>query len=651
MKEIHPNIKIINHYGPTETTVGVLIHPLDNMDDLVKNNIVIGKPICNVDVRILDENKNDVPMYGIGELYISGASVSNGYINQTELTKERFCKLENQNVWYRTGDLVRWNEEGLILYEGRKDTQVKIRGYRVEMSEIEKSLRVIEGITDAYACILQETGEKELVAFYVAPSSISQNTFTDILSHKLPIYMVPNRYIRVNDIPLLMNGKVDAKKLNSYKIQVQDSVEIIYPQNDMQRKVYMIWKKVITNKNFGIRDNFFNIGGDSIKAVQVISLLNSYDIKLHDIYHYQTIEELSAYLINRKSSMNVEISTCKIDENSVDTIMNKIVYSVQPFNDLYYQSCYYNAFFSLAQYWEKDIIHIMTNDTIHYNILNVENKLNFEVLYTYSEIINVVIEKYGIGLNAYLKCDKLSQSIVAALVKKRMIIVRVDCFYEPLREEMFQKQHWAHYLLVIGYDLEKKLFYVLEHSGINELDYTVQNISFFDLEKAYYGYCEYFCNNNVEVPTYFEFCKRQEQVYLNSAINNFKLVINKNIDTYRNNMEVIGRLDQFLQNIIVEEEMISHVTSIYSGINNLMLSKKALFYILNKLLKPKEELLSMADNLRYKINIINGKLMKSMVKGSMSNKEWKGFVLKFKEYAEGEIEFLNKMIQFSETID
>ena len=292
------DIKIYNEYGPTETAVGCMIYMYDRGCD-TGLAVPIGKPSSNVKIYILDKSKRPLPVGIVGEIYIGGAGVAAGYLNNKELTDEKF--VDNPFVpgetMYKSGDLGRWNPDRILEFFGRCDEQVKIRGYRIEPGEIEKQLVKIDGITDAVVALRKGT-QSELCAYIVArdTDNIDVSQLRESLSADLPVYMLPSEFVLVDRIPLTRNGKVDHRKLQTMGTHLAASREYVAPRDDMETLLAGIWADVLGSEKVGVTDNFFELGGDSIKAVQITARLNDANktVNVKDILSYQTIAAVCA---------------------------------------------------------------------------------------------------------------------------------------------------------------------------------------------------------------------------------------------------------------------------------------------------------------------------------------------------------------------
>jgi len=289
--------KLHNLYGPTEAAVDVSYYECGNEDKI--KTVPIGKPIDNINLFIMDKHLNIMPIGAVGELYIGGEGLARGYINNEELTRQKFIinpYKENERM-YKTGDLARWFPQGDIEYLGRVDQQVKIKGFRIELGEIQAQLLKIPSVINAVVvCNNELNGNKALCAYMIFKE---KETVTNIKRHlysKLPGYMIPSYFIEIEEIPLSLNGKLNSKLLpNPIKNAMKDS-DYVNPRNENEKHLQSIWQETLNVENIGMKDNFFDIGGDSLAAMNLASKLKNI-ISIEDIYKHPTIELLSDYIL------------------------------------------------------------------------------------------------------------------------------------------------------------------------------------------------------------------------------------------------------------------------------------------------------------------------------------------------------------------
>jgi amino acid adenylation domain-containing protein len=285
-----------NLYGPTETTIWSLIAQIESQSRL----IVIGRPMSNTQIYILDANQQPVPIGVPGELYIGGDGLARGYLNRPELTLEKFIPNpfsdHPSERLYKTGDLTRYLADGNIEYLGRIDNQVKIRGFRIELGEIEAVLNTHPQIQQTVVIATEDIpGNKRLVAYVVkSDDSITTNQLREFLKQKLPEYMVPATFVSLDTIPLTPNGKIDRKAL-PIPDGISQEIEYIAPRTPSEEIIANTFATVLNLQDIGINDNFFTLGGHSLLATQLISRLRlafSLEIPLRAVFESPTVTQL-----------------------------------------------------------------------------------------------------------------------------------------------------------------------------------------------------------------------------------------------------------------------------------------------------------------------------------------------------------------------
>ncbi|MBS7234201.1 amino acid adenylation domain-containing protein, partial [Flavobacterium psychroterrae] len=280
LKKINPSIKIYNEYGPTEATVGCTIYEVKSSEE----TILIGKPVANTSIYILNPSNVLQPCGISGEIYIGGSSLARGYVNRTDLTEEKFIEnpFNKKERLYKTGDLGKWLPDGNIEYLGRLDHQVKIRGYRIELGEIESAiLEYSEELKQVIIDVREINNEKALVAYFVSESNIDKSTLRNFLLVRLPEYMIPVFYVAMESFPLTSNGKINRKALPNVEGEDLIRKEHKAPTNEIEEKLVTIWQDSLGINEISILDNFFELGGDSLKAIRLISQIHKiFDVKL-----------------------------------------------------------------------------------------------------------------------------------------------------------------------------------------------------------------------------------------------------------------------------------------------------------------------------------------------------------------------------------
>jgi amino acid adenylation domain-containing protein len=299
MRRIFPAARINMTYGPTESTVfvtGVEYNP-DYNGPFHGEQIGWSNP--NANIFILDSHHQPTPIGVAGEIYISGPTVARGYLNQKELTDQKFVKNESLSSYrlYKTGDLAKFLSDGTIAFQGRKDSQIKIRGFRIELGEIENVAQKHSDIIASVAVVTKDSAkENQVVLYVVADQVLNESSFRSYLRNMLPLYMIPARIVQLDFMPLTPNGKVDRNALAGMKpLKTESDVKYLAPRNELETKLVKIWQDLLDKDQIGIDDNFFEVGGNSIKIIklsrQVSQVLNR-EVSIAELFEFPTIRQI-----------------------------------------------------------------------------------------------------------------------------------------------------------------------------------------------------------------------------------------------------------------------------------------------------------------------------------------------------------------------
>jgi amino acid adenylation domain-containing protein len=307
-QEHAPQTLLINEYGPTETVVGCSIYQVSSGQKLT-GSVPIGRPISNMQLYVLNEQLQPVPVGAPGELYIGGEGLARGYLKRPELTAEKFIPDHLGGMpgtrLYRTGDLARYQPDGNLEFLGRIDQQVKIRGYRVETGEVEAVLEQYPAIREAFVMAYEaEAGDKHLVAYLVGSegTSVAASELREFVGAQLPDYMIPSAFVWLNELPLTAGGKIDRRALPAPSVTREtNGKDYVAPQTDAERLIAQTWQEVLEVQQVGLHDNFFDLGGDSFRVYEVHLKLRtslSPSLSILDMFKYPTVEALAAHVNN-----------------------------------------------------------------------------------------------------------------------------------------------------------------------------------------------------------------------------------------------------------------------------------------------------------------------------------------------------------------
>ncbi|HHW30100.1 MAG TPA: amino acid adenylation domain-containing protein [Clostridiaceae bacterium] len=307
--------RIFNGYGPTETTIYSTIKDLTDA-----GYISIGAPVSNTKIYILDEYLNPLPLNRTGEIYIGGAGVGRGYINREQMTGEKFIPspfVKGEYI-YKTGDLGRWLTNGEIEFVGRADNQVKIRGLRIELGEIENLLLQHEQVEKAVVIDREDQYFRKYLCAYIVPKDGKEiRNIRNFLSQQLPVYMIPSYFMYINEIPLTPNGKIDREKLPTPVLSENKVSGFELPADEIEIKLSEIWCRALNIDKISVNDSFFELGGDSLSIIYVVSAISkefNVNISIEDIYKLETIKEQAGHIRNLGKKEIAEVPHAGIRE-------------------------------------------------------------------------------------------------------------------------------------------------------------------------------------------------------------------------------------------------------------------------------------------------------------------------------------------------
>lgn len=329
LKELSPEIVIINGYGPTECTITCCAKRLES-----SRNITIGGPINNAKTYVIDSFGNILPPYAVGELVITGEPVGRGYMNLPEKTAAAFFRLRGLPA-YHSGDLVRLNAAGEIEFYGRRDNQVKLRGFRVELDEIEKCICSFEGVTRSTVVVRNNGSEDYLVSFYTADRAIDSEALAQYLKTQLTYYMVPDVLKQLDALPVTTSGKIDKKALPEVTVERKKTGRKA-PRKSLEQELCELFASVLGLEEFYADDNFFELGGTSLSASKVIMQLmaKGMQVEYQDIFENPTPELLADYIGSLRRTGDAKPDAAK---NGADASPVRYMYSEQlQFNSLEY---------------------------------------------------------------------------------------------------------------------------------------------------------------------------------------------------------------------------------------------------------------------------------------------------------------------------
>ncbi|MEC4812231.1 MAG: amino acid adenylation domain-containing protein [Scytonema sp. PMC 1069.18] len=328
-----PDTMLVNEYGPTETVVGCCIYRVPQ-SELQSHSVPIGRPIANTELYVLNQYYQPMPIGVVGELYIGGAGLARGYLNQPELTALKFIPNPFSNEpgarLYKTGDLARYRPDGNLEFLGRSDHQVKVRGYRIELGEIEGLLRQYPEVQEAVVLMREDVpGNQRLVAYFVANTEAAPTTsdLRKFLKEQLPEYMVPSAFVQLRVLPLTTNGKLDRRALPVPNGERPELEEVyVAPLSEMERVIATVWQEVLYVDKVGVNDNFFDLGGHSLLMVQVNNKLQEVlnrHLSIVEMFQNPTISSLAQYLSQKTDDVSSFQLTRNRAQMQIDALNNR----------------------------------------------------------------------------------------------------------------------------------------------------------------------------------------------------------------------------------------------------------------------------------------------------------------------------------------
>lgn len=348
------NGRLINLYGPTEATILVSHYECPQQQSGI---VPIGRAIDQVQMYVLDDGQRLQPVGVVGELYLAGVGLARGYLHLPELTDEKFVPhpfLPGARI-YKTGDLARWLPDGSLEFLGRTDHQVKIRGYRIELGEIENQVRQCSGSQDAVVLAQELQGNTALVGYLVDRSGLDLSDLQKRLGAMLPDYMVPSYFVLLEEMPLLANGKLDRKALPLPKIHTEE--EYVAPRDPEEAGLVEIWQEVLGVQPVGIQHNFFKLGGDSLKAILLISKIHQsmqVRVPLGEVFRLQIIRDLADYVRHAQKSIYQALERAAVQEYYPASSAQKRLFILEKFGEVHTA---YNM--SMAVLIERDDLEII----------------------------------------------------------------------------------------------------------------------------------------------------------------------------------------------------------------------------------------------------------------------------------------------------
>jgi amino acid adenylation domain-containing protein/non-ribosomal peptide synthase protein (TIGR01720 family) len=443
---------VVNGYGPTETCVGASFHQVNTEDaDTYKitGALPIGKPFSNTNVYVLEANRKLLPQGCTGEICIAGRGLSKGYINRDELTAEKFISNpfsndEGYDVLYRTGDLGYWNVQGELEYEGRIDQQVQVRGIRIEPGEIEKLLLLHAGVEESFVMQANCGGELRLLAYLrvAQDHEVSEASLRSFLQERIPAFMIPWRFMQLDSFPLSSNGKIDRKALPLPDAEEKATV-LIKPVNKAGEDLIAALCSVMRKESISMDAHFLELGGDSIKAIQLVSRLyrQGWKLELKDVFSYPVLHDMAAH---------IQLLSEPADQRAVEGEVPLGPIQAEFFERRFHYPNQFNQSV-LLQYdgrLHKDVIqNIFEKITTHHDALRMVYLQQAGELKQFNKGIDAVAEVHEINVNNANELAAHAEQLQQSFDLAKGPLLKAAIYHLPANDRLLLV---AHHLVVDG---------------------------------------------------------------------------------------------------------------------------------------------------------------------------------------------------------
>lgn len=612
----------VNLFGSSEVIIATA-NILDKSAEVKSISVPVGLPVNGVDITLESLPGIKTGVNEVGEIVYKSQYLAPGYWNMDGFSKSVFtadstdAKLRS----YRSGDMGRLLQDGSIEYLGRKDFQVKIRGNRVELGEIETKLLNHPSVREGAVIAKRDyRGENYICAFFVSDKEVSLSDVKQYFESQLPEYMVPSHIVRIDKMPFTENGKVDRMALQNIEIKKTSAGIDEEPASDLEKLLVNVWKEILDVDKVNVNDSFYDIGGNSILAIkfEVEMEKRNIDLAAWDVYELKTVRNLASKIesckiqstdkgLGENFAKKPKTETyCSKDEYSKDgqTLKDsRILDNIEPFNDVFYRSCYLNSLIPIVRHFNRDIMPFLVNEIIAYQYKpgDMQNILQYMLV----EPIEKILDDIGIKSVSTVDDNNLCDRINTAISNGRPVVLWIDCFYSPVRVDAYNKKHFEHCILVYGYDNEKSVYSVIEHNHRDNLSYEKKLIPYQDVVNCCRGYIDDFYGKKVDMPVYSEYysvCSASAKVENREESEAYKHIFNMNMTKKKEEIfEGILSLKSYckdFESITGNEELLKkHAESIFSGLNNVLNIKRVERYRLQKLYTKEFEAIGMLDEI------------------------------------------------------
>ncbi|MBA1299915.1 non-ribosomal peptide synthetase [Pseudomonas carnis] len=473
-RAVNAGTQLVNMYGITETTVHVTYRALEAADAHLVGVSPIGVRIPDLQLYVLDERHEPLPLGVVGELYVGGAGVARGYLNRQALNAERFLADPATGLrMYKTGDLGRLLADGSVEYLGRNDDQVKIRGFRIELGEIQAHLATASGVRDAVVIAREDQpGDKRLVAYVISDGELNVAALRDHLLLSLAEHMVPSAFVRLDTLPLTTNGKLDRKALPAPDADAVARREYAAPQGAVETTLAMLWQDLLNVDRVGREDNFFELGGHSLLAVKLIERMRQVDLSadVRVLFGQPTLAALAA-AVGGQQTVQVPanliqadtqaitpdmLPLVELDQAAIDHILEAVPGGVANVQDIY----------GLAPLQAGILYHHLATTEGDPYVLQVQLRFHDQgAVDGFVNALHTVIERNDILRTAIL-WEGLEEPVQVVLRQAPLVIERLDALGSDALEHLQQRFDPRHYRLDLSRASLMRLAYAQDSHGL-----------------------------------------------------------------------------------------------------------------------------------------------------------------------------------------
>ncbi|MBA6045124.1 non-ribosomal peptide synthetase [Pseudomonas lactis] len=473
-RAVNAGTQLVNMYGITETTVHVTYRALEAADAHLVGVSPIGVRIPDLQLYVLDERHEPLPLGVVGELYVGGAGVARGYLNRQALNAERFLADPATGLrMYKTGDLGRLLADGSVEYLGRNDDQVKIRGFRIELGEIQAHLATASGVRDAVVIAREDQpGDKRLVAYVISDGELNVAALRDHLLLSLAEHMVPSAFVRLDTLPLTTNGKLDRKALPAPDADAVARREYAAPQGAVETTLAMLWQDLLNVDRVGREDNFFELGGHSLLAVKLIERMRQVDLSadVRVLFGQPTLAALAA-AVGGQQTVQVPanliqadtqaitpdmLPLVELDQAAIDHILEAVPGGVANVQDIY----------GLAPLQAGILYHHLATTEGDPYVLQVQLRFHDQgAVDGFVNALHTVIERNDILRTAIL-WEGLEEPVQVVLRQAPLVIERLDGLGSDALEHLQQRFDPRHYRLDLSRASLMRLAYAQDSHGL-----------------------------------------------------------------------------------------------------------------------------------------------------------------------------------------